>query len=54
MLDDLSTFTPHREFVKMLTNRYSDMKKKEHFIKEHSSILTSDEFGDFNRAKFEY
>lgn len=54
MLDDLSTFTPHREFVKMLTNRYSDMKKKEHFIREHSSILTSDEFAEFNQAKFDY
>ena len=53
-LEDLSTFTPHREFVKMLTNRYLDIKKKEHFIKEHSSILSSDEFADFNKAKFDY
>ena len=30
------------------------MKKKEYFIKENSSILTSDEFGQFNRAKFDY
>jgi hypothetical protein len=29
----------------MLTNKYSDIKKKEYFIKENSSILTSDEFG---------
>jgi hypothetical protein len=28
MLEDLSTFTPHREFVKMLINRHSDIKKK--------------------------